>query len=114
MRSGAFAGRVQGGLELNVKRAGDDATPVHRTKHLDVANGIEAEPFGDPRLHQFDDARYGDFGVVRLHEVEVALGSWRAEIGDRALIYSMGAGDDAALRRLPENFSETHHRHRTG
>ena len=53
-------------------------------------------------------------GVVRLHEIEVALGSRRAEIGDRALIYSMGAGDDAALCCLPEDFSETHHRHRTG
>src|SRR6266481_4950576 len=105
---------VQRRLEFDIQRAGADTTAVHRTKYLDVANGIEAEPFGDPRLHQFDDARHGGFGVVRLHEIEVALGSRRAEIGDRALIYSMGAGDDAALRCLPENFSETHHRHRAG
>src|ERR1700720_934853 len=35
------------------------------------------------------------FGVVGLHKVEVGLGSGRAEIGDRALVDTMGAGDDA-------------------
>ena len=56
----------------------------------------------------------GGFRIVRLHEVEVALGSGRAEIGDRALIDAMGAGDDAALRGLPEHFGEAHHRHGAG
>src|SRR5207245_10013903 len=64
----AFTGRVQCGLEFNVQRASTDATAVHRTKHLDVTNGIEAEPFGDPRLHQFDTTRHGGYAVVRLHE----------------------------------------------
>jgi hypothetical protein len=57
---------------------------------------------------------HGAFGVVRLHEVEVTVGSGRAEIGDRALIYAMGTGDNAALRGLPEYFGESHHGHGAG
>src|SRR6266566_4201907 len=53
--------------------------------------------------------RHGGFGIVRLHEVEVAICAGRAEIGDRALVDAMGTGDDAALRGLPEHFGEAHH-----
>ena len=65
-------------------------------------------------FHELDDARHDTFGIVRLHEVEVALGAGRAEIGDRALVDAMGAGDDAALRGLPEHFGEAHYRHGAG
>src|SRR5262249_49924459 len=47
--------------------------------------------------HQRDDAADGGFRIVRLHEVEVALESRRAEVGHRALVDAMSAGDDAAL-----------------
>src|SRR6266487_3163886 len=53
--------------------------------------------------------KHGGFGIVRLHEVEVALRSGRTEIGDRTLVDAMGAGDDAALRGLPEHLGEAHH-----
>ena len=62
---------------------------VHRTKHLNLADGIEAEPFGDPRLYELDDTTDGIFRVVGLYEVEVALSSGWAEIGDRALVDAM-------------------------
>ena len=71
----AIAGGIERGLQLDVQRPCTHAAAVHRAEHLDVADGIEAEPFGDPRLHQLDDARHGGLGIVRLHEVEVALGS---------------------------------------
>ena len=87
--------------------------PLQRTRREGTSR-VGAKTPRDARLHQLDDAADGGLRVVRLHEIEVALGSRRAEIGDRALIYSMGAGDDAALRCLPEDFSETHHRHRAG
>jgi ABC transporter substrate binding protein len=47
------------------------------------------------------------FRVVRLYEIEVAIGLGRAEIGDRALIDAMGTGDDAALHGLPKYLGES-------
>jgi hypothetical protein len=37
--------------------------------------------------------------IIRLHEIKVALGFGRAEIGDCALVDPMGIGDDAQWRR---------------
>src|SRR4029453_6668449 len=42
---------VQGGLKLNVQRTGADAAAVHRTEHLNVADGIEAKAFWDAVFH---------------------------------------------------------------
>ena len=109
-----ITGGVESGLQLDVQRTCTHTAAVHRTKHLDVADGIEAEPPRDPRLHQFDDAADGGLRIVRLHEVEVALGSGWAEIGDRALVDTMGTGDDAALCGQPEHFGEAHYRHGSG
>src|SRR5262249_35827370 len=109
----AIAGRIERCLQLDVQRPRAYPTPVHRTQHLDVADRIEAEPLGDPRLYQFDDTADGGCGIVRLHEIEVALGSRRAEIRHRALVDAMGTGDDPTLCGLPEYFGEPHHRHGT-
>ena len=76
--------------------------------------GSRPKPIGNPRLHQFNNPADSGFRFVRLHEVEVALGSGWAEIGDRALVDAMGTGDDAALRGLPEHFGEAHNRHGAG
>src|SRR5438132_9726173 len=103
--------RVQRRLQFDVERSGADATAIHRAQNLDVANGIEAEAAGNLGLHQLDDTRYGGFGIIRLHEVEVAVRSGRTEIGDRTLVDAVGAGDDAALRSLPEHLGQAHHRH---
>jgi hypothetical protein len=48
--------------------------------------------------------------IVRLHEVEITLRGG-AEIGNEALVDAVGAGDDAALRGLPEHLGQAHHRH---
>ena len=63
---------------------------------------IEAEPFGYPRLRQFDDAPHGSFRIVRLYEIEIALGSGRAEIRHRTLVDAVGSGDDFNLVGLTE------------
>ena len=42
----SFAGRVEGGLELNVERAGAGAAPVHRAQHLDVRIASKPKRFG--------------------------------------------------------------------
>jgi hypothetical protein len=107
----AIAGGIEGGLQFNVQRPRTHPTAIHRAEDLDVADGIEAEAFGDSRPHQFDDTADGGFRIVRLHEVKVALCSRRAKVGDRALIYAMGSRDDAALRGLAEYFGEAHHGH---
>src|SRR5215475_653548 len=109
-----IAGGIERGLQLDVQRTCTHTATVHRTKDLDVADGIEAEPPGDPCFHELNNARHGGFGVVRLYKVEIAFGSGRAEIGDQALINTMGTGDDAALRGLPEYFGEAHHRYGAG
>src|SRR4051794_31806654 len=77
-------------LQLDVQRTRAYAAAVHRTQHLDVADGIEAEPFRYSRLHQFNDPSDRGFWIVRLHEIEVALGSGWAEVGNRALVHAMG------------------------
>src|SRR6516162_5159239 len=64
-----------------------------------------------PGLHQLDDAADSGLRIIRLHEVEVAVWSGRAEVRDRALIDAMGTGDDAALCGLPEHLGEANHRH---
>src|SRR5262245_47330274 len=107
----AIAGRIERRLQLDVQRQRTRSAPVHRTQHLDAEDGIEAEPLGDPRLYQFDDTADGGCGIVHLHEIEVALGSRRAEIRHRALVDAMGTGDDPTLRSLPEYFREPHHRY---
>ena len=65
----------------------------------------------DSRLHQLDDAADRTHRIIRLHEVEVALGLGWAEVRDRALVDAMGTRDDAALRGLPEYFGEAYYRH---
>ena len=76
--------------------------------------GIEAEASGDAGLHQFDDARHGGFGVVGLHEVEVAVAVGLAEIRHLALVDAVGADDDPARGRLPEDLGQAHDRHGAG
>src|SRR6187200_1719254 len=48
------------------------------------------------RVFTFDNAQHGGFGVVRLHEVEVAFPVRLAEIRDLALVDAMSADDDPA------------------
>jgi hypothetical protein len=57
----AHVGQIEAGLALGAEPA--------------------TEPFGDSGFYELDDPRHGSFGLIRLHEVEVALGSRRAEIG---------------------------------
>jgi hypothetical protein len=102
----AVAGGIERCLQLDVQRSRTYSPSIHWTKHLDVADRIEPKPLGDACLHQFDDAADGSWGIVRRHEVEIALGSRWTEIRHRALIDAMGAGDDAALCGLPEYFAE--------
>src|SRR6476660_5159461 len=61
------------------------------------------EPLGDPGFDQLDDTGDGDLRILHLHEIEVALGFGRIEIGNRALVDAMSAGDDATLGGLPEH-----------
>jgi hypothetical protein len=98
-------------LQFDIEGACADAAPIHRAKNLDVADGVEAESFRNACFHQLDDAWHGGFGIVRLHEVEIAIRG-RAEIGNEAVVDAVSAGDDAALRGLPEHFGQAHHRHR--
>jgi hypothetical protein len=56
-------GQVQCRLEFDVERSGADTTPVHRTQHLDIAYGVEAEPPGDARLNEPGEGRVKDSKV---------------------------------------------------
>ena len=56
----------------------------------------------------------GGLRILHLHEIEVALSFGWIEIGNRALVDAMSAGDDATLGGLPEHFGEAHHRHGAG
>jgi hypothetical protein len=104
----AIARGVQHRLQFDVQRTRANAAAVHRAEHLDVADRVQAEAFGDAGLHQFQDALNGGLGLVGRNEVEVALASRRAEIGHRALIDAMGIDDDPARGGLPEHLRQPH------
>ena len=87
-----------------------DAASVHRAEHLDVADRVQAEAFGDAGLHQLQNALNGGLGILGRNEVEVAVAGRRAEIGHRALIDAMGVSDDPARGGLPEHLGEAHDR----
>src|SRR5690349_17040112 len=69
----AIAGGIERCLQLDIQRTRSDAAAVHRAQHLDLPDGIEAEPSGDSCFYKVDDTRHGGFGIVRLHKVEVAV-----------------------------------------
>ena len=94
-----------------LERTRADAASVHRAEHLDVADRVQAEAFGNAGLHQFQNALNGGFGVFGGHKVKVALAGRHAEIGHRALIDAMGVSDDPAPGGLPEHLGEAHHGH---
>ena len=88
--------------------------PVHRTQHLDVLHGIEAEPLRDAGLHQLNDADRRRLGMLGRHEIEVAIALRPGEVGDGPPVDTVGGGDDPAPGRLAEHLGQSHHRHRGG
>src|SRR5208282_2220464 len=99
----AFAGGVQRRLQFDIERTCANAATIHRAEHLDVADGVQAEAFGDAGPHQFQNALNSGLGIFGGNEVEVAVADGRAEIGYRAPIDAMGVGDDPAHGGLPEH-----------
>jgi hypothetical protein len=65
--------RAAGRLQLNIERARANAAPIHRTKDLDVAGGVEAKPPRDTGFHKFDNAPDGSLRDIRRDEVEIAV-----------------------------------------
>ena len=110
----ALAGGIEGGLQLDVERAGAGAAAVHRAQHLNVAHRVEPEALRDSRLYELDD--HGDccFRFVRLHEVEVAVALGLGKIGNGTSVDPVRAGDDPASRRLAEYLGQPHDRNRAG
>src|SRR5262249_35532584 len=78
----AIAGGIECSLQFDVQRTCTNPASVHRTQHLDVTDGIEAEAPGNPGPTQLDNARHGGFGIVRLHEIEVPSRIGRPKIRD--------------------------------
>ena len=109
-----LAGGVQRRLQLDIERPRADASPVHRAQHLDVAHRMEAEPAGNALADQGQDALHRLFGILRRHEVEVAVALSRVELRHLARVDPMRIDDDPALGRLPEHVGQAHDRDRTG
>ena len=109
-----LAGRVQSHLQFDVQRARTNAAAVHRAQHLNVADRIEAEAAGNARPNQIDNARHGRFGIVRRHEIEVAVAFGPAQIGQQAPVDPVRAGDDPALGGLAEDLGQPHDRNSAG
>ena len=93
-------------------RAG--GAPIHRAEHLNVADGVEAEALGDAGLRELEDPRDGRHGILGRREIEVAVAGRRGQIRHQPLIDPVGADDDPARRRLPEDFGEAHDRQGPG
>ena len=109
-----LAGGVQRRLQLDIERPRAGAAPVHRAQHLDVAYRMEAEPAGNALADQGQDAFHRLFGILRGHEVEVAVALSRVELRHLARVDPMRIDDDPALGRLPEHVGQAHDRDRTG
>src|SRR5262249_18272707 len=106
----AFARRIQCRLQFDVERARTNAAPVHRTQHLDIADGIEAEAARDAGSYQLDNAGNRGFRTIRIDKIEVTLALWLAQIGKNALVDTVSVHDDLALGRLAEHLGQAHHR----
>ena len=60
--------RVQGVLKIAVERSGAERPALHRTEHLDVANGIETETTGNAITNDLDDFGRTLLWFLRLDE----------------------------------------------
>src|SRR5882672_4233677 len=100
---------IQCRLQLNIERTSAHPASVHRAEDLNVTDGIETEARGNPNFHELNNALHGDLRLFRLDEVEIAIVSRRAEIGNYTLVDAVGGGDDATLRGLPEHLGQSHH-----
>src|SRR5690606_38386453 len=104
------ASRVESCLQLNIERAGADATAVHRAQHLNISDGIETEATRNAMVNQLDDARHRLIWVRGRHEVEVRLAIWWQKVWQAALIDLVSAGNDFALCGLTEHLRQPHDR----
>src|ERR1700674_4789748 len=57
-----------------------------------------------------DDPRHGDIGLIRLHEIEIAVALRLPQVGQETLIDTVSADDDLAPCGLAEHLGQTHHR----
>src|SRR5437016_2476178 len=102
---------IQRLLERGVQFAHSERSSVHGAKNLNIADGIECEALRNSLLHQLDE-RGGDFlWLVPLDEVEIRVPPCAMYVRHLSAADAVGAGDDAAIRRLPEDFREPDGRH---
>ena len=64
---------VQGRLKLDIKGAGTDTAPVHRTENLNVPNGAQTKPVEDPVLDHGQNLSEGLIGAFSRNIIEIAL-----------------------------------------
>ena len=100
-------------LQLDVEGSCSQAAAVHGGEHLDIVDGIEAEPLWYPLGHHLHQLVVDVLGGVRADEVEIALGLSRS-LRHLALVDAVGVDDDLGGGRLAEDLGEPHGGHRTG
>ena len=106
------AGGVERSLKFDVERPRADAAAVHRAQDLDVPNGVEAEASRDACPRQLDDLRHRRFGLLRRHEIEIAVDGGRREVRHLALVDAVGAENDPACGRLTKDLGKPNHKDR--
>jgi ABC-type transport system substrate-binding protein len=95
------AWRVQCVLQLYIERASTEAAAVHRAEHLNVADRVQPEAFGDAFPHYRQELPHAFFRVRRIDEVEVFAFSM-GEVGHQAVVDPVRIDDDrlsAACRK---------------
>ena len=80
---------------------------MHRGEDLDLVEGIEAEPLGDPLLDQGDDQLQDPLRVLLLDEVKIVeLLRGACQVRHLPLVDQVGVDDDRAFPGLAEDLVE--------
>jgi hypothetical protein len=57
-------------------------------------------------LNQFKNAGHGSLGVIGLHEIEVTVLVWPAEVGDVTLVDAVSSDDDPTCGGLSKHLGQ--------
>ena len=103
---------VEEDLQSPVHLPGPQRAAMHGTEHLDVLDGVDTQPSGDPLLYKLRHQPGNLLRIFPLQEIEVRVGRGSRDRGRRlAAIDLVRGGDDPAVSRLAKDFFQPDHRH---
>lgn len=97
-------------LKLRVHLARTEGAAIHRAKHLDVSNRIEAVLDREALLDETDERGLNRLGFLTLDEVEVRFLRLVSELRHPSLVDPVRVDNDVALGGLTKYLGQPHDR----